>query len=64
MMGQGFSWKTVRCPNSAVGIANFTERLREIYRSRHRCEFSQAEPTGLKVSIWIPYETKESERLR
>lgn len=49
---------------SGVGIANFTERLREIYGSRHRCEFSQAEPTGLKVSIWIPYETKESERLR
>jgi sensor histidine kinase YesM len=41
-----------------VGINNTRERLQEIYGSDHSCKFGNVEPTGLKISIRIPYESK------
>jgi two-component system LytT family sensor kinase len=41
-----------------VGINNTRERLQEMYGADHSCKFGNAEPSGLKISIRIPYETK------
>jgi signal transduction histidine kinase len=41
-----------------VGINNTRERLNELYGRDHSCKFGNAEPSGLKISIRIPYETK------
>ncbi len=41
-----------------VGINNTRDRLEEIYGRDHSCKFGNAEPSGLKISIRIPYETK------
>jgi len=41
-----------------VGIKNTRERLQEIYGKDHSCKFGNVEPSGLKISIRIPYESK------
>lgn len=43
---------------SGVGLKNIHNRLKEIYGSRHVLSFSSREPTGCKVTVDIPYETK------
>lgn len=41
---------------SGVGLRNFRERLAEIYEGNHRCQFTNLDPHGLKISIRIPHE--------
>ncbi len=43
---------------SGVGIANTRDRLEQLYGRNHRCEFSKAEPHGLRVDISIPFESE------
>jgi len=45
-----------------VGLANFRDRLQEIYGDNQSCKFSKAEPSGLKINIRIPYETQLQEK--
>lgn len=40
-----------------VGIANTRERLAQMYGEDQACQFSRAEPHGLKIEIRIPFET-------
>ena len=46
-------------PANGVGLTNTRERLQVLYGERQSCDFSLAEPHGLKVSIRIPYEVEE-----
>lgn len=56
--GPGIARKDGELPRfSGVGIANTRDRLAQLYGSRHRCEFVDAEPHGLVIDIRIPYET-------
>jgi LytS/YehU family sensor histidine kinase len=41
-----------------VGIKNTRERLKEMYGNDHACKFSMAEPSGLIVSIRIPFQSE------
>ncbi len=41
---------------SGVGIANTRDRLSQLYGSRHRCDFLDEDPHGLRIEIRIPYE--------
>jgi signal transduction histidine kinase len=43
---------------SGVGLNNIRNRLKEIYGSNHQILFSNAIPTGCKVTVIIPYETE------
>jgi len=41
-----------------VGVRNTKERLRELYAEKHSFTISNIEPSGLQVSIRIPFEVK------
>jgi two-component system LytT family sensor kinase len=46
-------------PNGrGVGIRNTQERLIELYKNKHSFTISNATPSGLQVSIRLPFETK------
>jgi two-component system LytT family sensor kinase len=42
-----------------VGIRNTRERLKEMYGDDHACKFGMAEPSGLIVSIRIPFQLEQ-----
>ena len=50
-------------PTGGVGLRNCRERLGEIYGAGHSCKLSNLEPRGLKISIRIPYETGDKQRV-
>ncbi len=59
--GEGVELENGLMPESkGVGLNNTRERLQELYPNNHACEFSNAEPHGLKVSIRIPFEKESS----
>lgn len=41
-----------------VGVSNIRNRLQEIYGDAHSLTFANAEPSGLIVTVVIPYESK------
>jgi two-component system, LytTR family, sensor kinase len=41
-----------------VGLKNITDRLQEMYGSKHSLAFSTREPRGFQVTVVIPYETR------
>ena len=43
---------------TGVGIANTRERLAQLYNQGHTCEFTNAEPHGLRIEITIPFKTE------
>lgn len=58
--------KTVRHINQpftkdfhGVGIRNTQERLKKMYGDDCSCKFAMAEPSGLIVSIRIPFESEQ-----
>lgn len=58
--GPGIVFDGTQLPKfNGVGINNTTERLQEIYGERQSCQFSTAEPHGLKTTIRMPFEVKE-----
>lgn len=58
--GPGIVFEGTQLPKfSGVGINNTTERLQEIYGDSQSCQFSTAEPHGLKVTIRMPYEVRK-----
>ncbi|MCW9016904.1 MAG: histidine kinase, partial [Kangiellaceae bacterium] len=55
--GPGVELINGELPNSrGVGVKNTKERLRELYNSDHSFKISNVEPSGLKISIRLPYE--------
>ncbi len=42
-----------------VGIANTKQRLKELYEEKHSFTISNTKPSGLQVSIRLPYEVEE-----
>lgn len=44
-----------------VGITNTKQRLQELYDGQHSFVISNVKPTGLQISIRLPYETGNSE---
>lgn len=42
-----------------VGIANTRQRLKELYEQKHSFTISNTKPSGLQVSIRLPYEVEE-----
>jgi len=44
--------------SKGVGISNIRNRLDEIYGERYQFSFSNATPSGLNVTVVIPYDTK------
>jgi len=44
--------------SKGVGISNIRNRLQEIYGPDHELMFSNAEPSGLSVTVVIPYDTE------
>jgi len=56
--GPGIELEDGKSPEfRGVGIKNTRERLKEMYGDDHSCKFSMAAPSGLIVSIRIPFET-------
>ncbi|MDN4503323.1 histidine kinase [Alteromonadaceae bacterium BrNp21-10] len=47
--------------NNGVGLPNIKERLSSLYADNYTLEFSANEPTGVKVSIRIPYQVIDDE---
>ncbi|WP_417317586.1 sensor histidine kinase [Emcibacter sp.] len=46
--------------SSGVGIANTRNRLEQLYPEEHEFDIGPNSPTGLKITIKIPYEVKET----
>ena len=44
--------------SKGVGISNIRNRLKEIYGNDHKLVFANTEPSGLKVTVVIPYESE------
>ena len=44
--------------SKGVGISNIRNRLKEIYGNDHKLMFANTEPSGLKVTVVIPYESE------
>jgi LytS/YehU family sensor histidine kinase len=44
--------------SNGVGISNIRNRLQQIYGENHELSFSNAEPSGLTVTVIIPYDTE------
>ena len=42
-----------------VGIANTKQRLEELYKGKHSFTITNSKPTGLQVSIRLPYEIEQ-----
>jgi len=58
--GPGIVFDGAQLPKfCGVGINNTTERLQEIYGDSQSCQFSTAEPHGLRVTIRMPFEVKK-----
>jgi LytS/YehU family sensor histidine kinase len=56
--GPGIELKDGASPEfRGVGIKNTRERLKEMYGDDHSCKFGRAEPSGLIVSIRIPFQS-------
>jgi two-component system LytT family sensor kinase len=55
---EGETTKDALVLSKGVGISNIRNRLDEIYSGDYEFTFSDAEPSGLKVTVVIPYDTK------
>jgi two-component system LytT family sensor kinase len=51
--------KSYAVASSGVGLKNIRDRLTEIYGDDHQLDFSKRLPVGCKVTVIIPYETKQ-----
>ncbi|WP_168190319.1 sensor histidine kinase [Luteithermobacter gelatinilyticus] len=51
--------KKVPQTSSGVGLANTKERLEQLYHDDHEFRVEDNEPTGVKITINIPYEVKK-----
>lgn len=56
---EGEATKDALILSKGVGISNIRNRLNEIYGDEYEFTFSDAEPTGLTVTVVIPYDTKQ-----
>lgn len=55
---EGTATKEALVLSKGVGISNIRNRLDEIYGEDYEFTFSDAEPSGLMVTVVIPYDTK------
>ena len=56
--------KPISTSSSGVGIINTRDRLNQIYGKNHTFFIQNIEPTGLRVWMKIPFETKENEQVK
>ncbi|MFK7865022.1 MAG: sensor histidine kinase [Pseudohongiellaceae bacterium] len=56
---KGEATKDALVLSKGVGISNIRNRLNEIYGEEYKFTFSDAEPTGLTVTVVIPYDTRQ-----
>lgn len=56
--------KPISTSSSGVGIINTRDRLNQIYGKDHTFFIQNIEPSGLRVWMKIPFETKENEQVK
>ena len=56
--------KPISTSSSGVGIINTRDRLNQIYGNNHTFFIQNIEPSGLRVWMKIPFETKENEQVK